>query len=239
MPTFSSSSADENCLCVSAVFFFSSRYPRRVSEYSKILTHQNSLLSLLFCLFVCFILFWSSLFGALRGLPEISCVPSAQSPFLIDCVFDPETGWQLSLTAAWLNAQRSSHCGGQREKSLTSACRVPLTRIQSRRVLTALQNPTTKPNQHATTVYVKLWCAEKGLIEAGGHNDNNRLLESTADLVVASYINNNLSENHIAATQALLFFAPCGVFVVLPCRTGFIGFCRLSVHNCVWGNCFL
>lgn len=94
MPTFSSSSADENCLCACAVFFFSSRYPRRVSEYSKILTHQNSLLSLLFfvCLSVCFILFWSSLFGELRGLPEISCVPSAQSPFLIDCVFDPETG---------------------------------------------------------------------------------------------------------------------------------------------------
>lgn len=102
-----------------------------------------------FGLFVCFILLWSSVFGELRGLPEISRVPSAQSPFLIDCVFDPETGWQLSLTAAWLNAQRSSHCGGQREKSLTSACLVPLTRIRSRRVLTALQNPTTKPNQHA------------------------------------------------------------------------------------------
>lgn len=43
-------------------------------------------------LFVCFILLWSSVFGELRGLPEISRVPSAQSPFLIDCVFDPETG---------------------------------------------------------------------------------------------------------------------------------------------------
>lgn len=28
-----------------------------------------------------------------------------KAPFLIDCVFDPETGWQLSLTAAWLNAK--------------------------------------------------------------------------------------------------------------------------------------
>lgn len=64
-------------------------------------------------------------------------------------------------------------------------------------------------------MYVKLRCAEKGLIEAGGHNDNNRLPESTADLVVASYINNNLSENHIVATQALLLsFFFCALWCV-------------------------
>lgn len=32
-------------------------------------------------------------------------------------VFDVETGWQLSLTAAWLNAVRSSPSEGKREKS--------------------------------------------------------------------------------------------------------------------------
>lgn len=52
------------------------------------------------------------------------------------------------------------------------------------------------------------------MIEAGGHNDNNRLPESTADLVVASYINNNLNENHIVATQALLLLFFCALWCV-------------------------
>lgn len=39
----------------------------------------------------------------------------------------------------------------------------------------------------------------KAAIWAGSHKDTSRLLGSTADLVVPSYINNNLNENHIIA----------------------------------------
>lgn len=50
------------------------------------------------------------------ALPEDRTRPFASMPLTrcLVCVFDPQTGWQLSLTAAWLNAQRSSHRGGQK-----------------------------------------------------------------------------------------------------------------------------
>lgn len=46
-----------------------------------------------------------------------SARPLGSKPFSSLTVFDPETGWQLSLTAAWLNAQRSSHRAAQGRKS--------------------------------------------------------------------------------------------------------------------------
>lgn len=46
-------------------------------------------------------------------------VPGTGCASLIHCVFDVETGWQLSLTAAWLNAVRSSPSEHKREKSDT------------------------------------------------------------------------------------------------------------------------
>lgn len=44
-----------------------------------------------------------------------------------------------------------------------------------------------------------------GLIRAGGRIDNNRLLWSTADLVVASYVNKNLNEITDYSYGILLF----------------------------------
>lgn len=112
------------------VFFF---LPLQISTAcirtvgKKILTHQNSRLSLLFCVRLssglvfwivsfCFLFFLKKVVGFfyLRSLASLRL----KAPFLIDCVFDPETGWQLSLTAAWLNARRSSHCGGLWGKNL-------------------------------------------------------------------------------------------------------------------------
>lgn len=139
------------------------------------------------------------------ALPEVCARPSASMRLTrcLVCVFDPETGWQLSLTAAWLNAQRSSHRGEKGgKKNLTSARLVPVTWIRTCFTLNPIRKQIIK---HAKKGEKSVWRdivlrenAQRGwgvgLIWAGGCIDNNRLLRSTADLVVASYVNKNLNE---------------------------------------------
>lgn len=110
MPTFSSPGADGNRLCVASFFSFLQISTACIRKSLLIKSHFFPSLFPPFCFSArpC----WGS-WG--RGVYLRSPTSLRLKARFSLTVFDPETGWQLSLTAAWLNARRSSHCGGQRK----------------------------------------------------------------------------------------------------------------------------